>query len=80
MGASTRVRDIIADLKKRGTKVWSAQVSTLRKRLFSNGQAASRSHTLSLDDLMAAKQFADRLGSIEAAQRALANLGRLVSD
>ncbi len=78
LGETSRARDVIAHLKKSGMKVSSAQVSTLRKRMFGNGHAAAASGSLSLDDLLAAKQLAERVGSIEAAQRALASLSRLV--
>jgi hypothetical protein len=79
LGASARPRDVILVLAKRGVTASSAQVSTLRRslpgrRAHGNSTAASAS----LDHLMAAKDLAKRLGGIEAAQSALANLARLM--
>ena len=77
MGGDVRVRDVVFDLKKRGMKVSSAQVSTLRKHAGSNGHAKTSARPLSLDHLLAAKKLAEQLGSIENAQAALASLARL---
>jgi hypothetical protein len=79
LGRHARPRDIIAQLKKRGTKVTSAQVSMLRRKLPGNGAHGSvTAGVVSLDQLLAAKQLAERLGGIQNARRALDNLARLV--
>ncbi len=78
LGRHSRPRDIIAHLATQGVEVSSAQVSTLRGK---NGYGARRAdHVLSLDNLLAAKQFVAKLGSIEVAREALASLARLLGD
>lgn len=79
MGRDARPRDVIAALKGRGIVVTSAQVSMLRRKLPGNG--ARRSKTaggVSLDQLLAAKHLAERLGGIENARQALDSLARLL--
>jgi hypothetical protein len=80
MGHAARPRDVIAALKKRGVKVTSAQVSTLRRKLSSNGahRRAAAAHVVSLDHLLAAKELAERLGGIAIARRVLDSLAQLV--
>jgi hypothetical protein len=79
LGDDARPRDIIATLRKRGIKVSSAQVSTLRRtaRGGSSGRAPS-AHAVSLDHLVAAKQLVERVGGIEAARQALSSLSMLL--
>jgi hypothetical protein len=76
LGLTARPRDVIATLKQRGVSVSSAQVSMLRKSLHGNGHATVS--TVPFDHLVAAKHFAERIGGIEAARAALANLAKLV--
>lgn len=78
LGRHARPRDIIATLKKRGTVVTSAQVSMLRSKAPRNGNARSESAGLSLEQLLAAKQLAERLGGIDQARQALNTLARLI--
>ena len=80
LGEQARSRDVIAALAKRGMNVSSAQVSTLRKTLHSRGITfpSGGSHAVSLDNLLAAKNLVDRLGSIDAARQALASLAKLI--
>jgi hypothetical protein len=74
------LRDVIATLRKRGMKVSSAQVSLLRKsaREGSGSHGMVASGAVSLDQLVAAKQFVERTGSIEAARQALVSLSLLL--
>ena len=80
MGPKARARDVVATLATRGIKVTSAQVSTLRKKLPRRGVAALTvtTHVVSYDHLLAAKNLAERLGGIGAAQRALDSLAKLI--
>jgi hypothetical protein len=75
LGKQARPRDVIAHLGGRGVKVSSAQVSTLRHK---NGHVASAQHAVSLEHLLAAKNFAARIGSIDSAREALASLAKLM--
>ena len=75
LGKQTRPRDVMAHLAKRGVKVSSAQVSTLRHK---NGHVAQSEHIVSLEHLLAAKSLVARIGSIETAQEALASLAKLM--
>jgi hypothetical protein len=79
MGKEARSRDVIAALAKRGMAVSSAQVSTLRKKAH-RGRAvpALAAYAVSLDQLVAAKNLADRLGGIDVARHALASLAKLM--
>lgn len=80
MGAEARSRDVIAALAKRGVPVSSAQVSTLRKTTHSRRSSTGSTSVqdVSLEHLLAAKNLAERLGGIEVARRALANLAKLI--
>lgn len=79
MGLDARPRDVIAALKAQGIVVTSAQVSTLRRKLSSNGALrGTASGEVSLAHLMAAKQLAAKLGGIANARRALDSLAELV--
>ena len=85
LGLEARPRDVIAALKGKGVVVTSAQVSTLRSKLSSNGHGTSRisassvaSSNVSLEHLLAAKTLAERLGGIENARQALNSLAKLI--
>jgi hypothetical protein len=79
LGMNARPRDVISALAKRGVAVSSAQVSTLRKSMPRRRNAGGvHASSASFDHLLAAKHLAERMGGIEAAQAALANLARLV--
>lgn len=78
MGADARPRDIIAALKGKGIVVTSAQVSTLRNKLGSNGVGKIAGGPVAYEHLLAAKQLAERLGGIDEARRALDSFARLV--
>lgn len=80
LGASARPRDVIALLASRRIAVSSAQVSTLRKSALRKRAAATTGavHAIPLDHLLAAKGLAARLGGIENAQQALADLARVL--
>jgi hypothetical protein len=81
LGRSARARDVVATLASRGIKVSPAQVSTLRKSAPRRASAAgtSSAHSVSLAQLLAAKQLAEQLGGIEAAQKALDSLAQLTA-
>jgi uncharacterized protein YneF (UPF0154 family) len=79
MGAETRSRDVIAALAKRGVAVSSAQVSTMRGQLnHPRTGALAHVHAASYDHLLAAKKLVALLGGIAPAQRALADLAKLL--
>ncbi len=86
LGRKARPRDIIAALAAQGVEVSSAQVSTTlkaagarRKRRGRRGRppgrraVAGRGHgrNVSANDLLAAKELADRLGGVTAVKEAL---------
>jgi arginine repressor len=88
LGKKVRPRDVIAMLKEQGITVSSAQVSTTLKamgmRKVRRGRkpgavasAASRSDSISINDLVAAKRLVNQLGSVEAVSQALSALARL---
>ena len=77
LGKKARPRDVIALLSERGVKVSSAHVSILRKQ---NGHAARSAHAVSLDNLLAAKNLVDEVGSIAVAKEAIDSLAKLVQD
>lgn len=79
MGLDARPRDIIAALKAGGVVVTSAQVSTLKRKLSTNGSSHGEpGGEISLAHLMAAKQLVARLGGIGNARKALDSLAKLV--
>ena len=80
MGHDARPRDVIGALAKKGLKVTSAQVSTLRRKLSANGRQRrpAAATVVSLEHLLAAKQLAERLGGIRVARQAIDSLARLV--
>ncbi len=78
MGLDSRPRDIIAALKAKGVVVTSAQVSTLRSKMSVNGTTGQTGGPVSYEHLLAAKQLAERLGSVDEARRALDSFARLV--
>lgn len=93
LGKRVRPRDVIAMLKEQGIEVSSAQVSTTLKsmgmrrrrrgRRATAGAAAAaprmatRSASISIEDLVAAKKLVDLLGSVEAASQAISALAKL---
>ena len=90
LGKKVRPRDVIAMLKKQGITVTSAQVSTTLKRMgmkpVRRGSKpgrpaaavhATRSTSISIDDLIAAKKLVEQLGSLDAASQALSALAKL---
>jgi uncharacterized protein YneF (UPF0154 family) len=78
MGRTARPRDVIAALKARGVVVTSAQVSMLRRKLPRSGSPGKSTAAVSLDQLLAAKHLAERLGGINNARQALDSLARLM--
>ena len=78
LGADARPRDVISVLAQRGMSVASAQVSTLRPSQSRRGRGSAVANSVSLDHLLAAKNLVDRLGGIDVARTALANLAKLV--
>jgi len=82
MGLDARPRDVIAALKASGVTVTSAQVSTLRSKLTTNGHSTGKvvGGAVAFEHLLAAKQLAERLGGVEAARRALDSFARLVGN
>jgi hypothetical protein len=89
LGRKVRPKEIIAALAAQGITVSSPQVSATLKaagyrrksrggRSASAGStAAGRSVEVSLDHLLAAKALADKLGSVEAARKAIDVLTKL---
>lgn len=91
LGKTVRPKDVIAMLAKQGITVSSAQVSTTLKRMgmtkvrrgrkpgavATAARAASRSDSISIHDLIAAKKLVTQLGSVEAATQALSALAKL---
>jgi hypothetical protein len=90
LGPRTRPRDVIADLKSQGIAVSSAQVSMVRKsmgirkrrrRAGTVERTAPTTRTaegsVSVSDLIAAKQLADQMGGVKVVRKALETLERL---
>lgn len=91
LGKKVRPRDVIAMLKEQGIEVSSAQVSTTLKamgmRRTRRGQGAgvsagtprvvSRSDSISIADLIAAKKLVEQLGGIDQAKTAVSALAKL---
>lgn len=90
IGGKVRPKEVIAMLSAEGIKVSSAQVSTTLKRMgmkrtrrgrkvgaVAAPRAASRSESISLDDLIAAKRLVEKVGGVEAASQALSALAKL---
>lgn len=78
MGVKARARDVVAALAARGVVVTPAQVSTLRNKVPRRPAAAATASAVSYDHLLAAKSLAQQLGGINAAQRALEGLAKLI--
>ena len=74
LGVDARPRDVMESLAKRGVKVSSAQVSTLRR---SNGEP-HESTAMSLDHLLAAKRFVAQVGGADIARRAIEALEKVL--
>ncbi len=90
MGARFRPRDVVASLDKKGVVVTSSHVISVAKSLGMKRRRRGRparaaairaggvhAERVSLNDLIAAKRLAEKLGGIEAAASALAALARL---
>jgi arginine repressor len=93
LGKKVRPRDVIAMLKEQGIEVSSAQVSTTLKNMGMKkvrrgrkagvgavaalSRTASQSHSITIEDLIAAKKLVNQLGSVEAASKAISALARL---
>ena len=93
LGKKVRPRDVIAMLKEQGIEVSSAQVSTTLKNMGMKivrrgrkagvgavpalSRTASQSHSITIEDLIAAKKLVNQLGSVEAASKAFSALARL---
>lgn len=75
LGKHARPRDVIARLAKRGVKVSSAHVSTLRHK---NSRVVPAEHVVSLEHLLAAKNLVTQVGSIDKAQAALVSLAKIM--
>jgi hypothetical protein len=85
-GSAARARDIIAALAQKGMEISAAHVANVRARMVTSGKkatgrrstaAAGNGATVSLDQLVAAKQMAESLGGIDSARRMLDALERL---
>lgn len=89
LGKTVRPKDVIAMLAKQGITVSSAQVSTTLKRMGMTkvrrgrkpgavaASRATRSESITIEDLIAAKKLVTQLGSVEAASQALSALAKL---
>jgi len=78
-GIDARPKDIISSLASKGVEVSSAQVSNIKATL---GQKPGRrgrgaNGELSIDALLETKKFADSIGGVEVARKALEALLRL---
>jgi hypothetical protein len=79
LGPEARPKDVIAALAAEHIKVSSAQVSNVKATMGgSTGGRKARKGELTLDSLLLAKAFADRLGMARA-QAAVAALAKLAS-
>lgn len=89
-GVDSAPKDVIAALKKRGIDVAPAQVSNIRtslrgpakkkksaKRQVVGRKAATKSDSVSIDALIAAKKLADQMGGVDKAKQALDVLAKL---
>ena len=81
LGVDAAPKQVIGRLKERGIHVSPAQVSNVKamlKRSSGAGRGRAGGGTrISIDDLVEAKKFAERIGGISAAIRALEALARL---
>ncbi|HWB00291.1 MAG TPA: hypothetical protein VG713_17475 [Pirellulales bacterium] len=85
----TRPSAVVAALRQRKVKVSPTLVSNVRARMSAANERgagkprrsgrSSGSHSVSVSDLVLARKFADALGSINAALRALETLSKLSS-
>jgi len=78
LGQHSRPRDVVAHLDAQGIKVSSAHVISLRSNSVPSKKSAAA--VVSLDDLVAAKAFAGKFGSIEAAKKTLDSLAHLLNN
>ena len=81
LGHDARPRDVVALLRGKKIKVSSAQVSTLKGQLGGSrtSRPSSKAEGISLDALLAAKHFIQKVGSIGEAKAALDALGKLLN-
>ena len=87
LGSSARGRDVIAELSKQGIEVTNAHVANVRARMGTparstsgrpaRGGASAGGEKVSLDQLVAAKNMAEKLGGIDSARRMLDALAKL---
>ncbi len=82
LGTHARPRDIRSALKEQGIEVTAALVTNVMTRLqhqrpAGRARAAGSSGEICFTDLVEAKAFADRMGSIDRAKRALDMLAKL---
>jgi hypothetical protein len=86
LGNSARARDIIAELGKQGIEVTNAHVANVRARMASPARSAgarsartggTAGEQVSLEQLIAAKNMAEKLGGIDSARRMLDALAKL---
>ncbi len=75
---------IIVGLKQTGLTVTNSLVNAIKygsgsksKKITRRGRGPASAGAISFDDLIGAKQIADRLGGVEKAQKALGMLERL---
>jgi hypothetical protein len=81
LGHDARPKDVVALLAKKKIKVSSTQVSTLKGKLGGSRKNGSDSKDagISLDALLAAKHFVEKIGSIGEAKAAVDALGKLLN-
>lgn len=87
LGSSARARDVIAELSKQGIEVTNAHVANVRARMGTparptSGRAArggAGGEQVSLEQLIVAKNMAEKLGGIDSARRMLDALAKLSS-
>jgi hypothetical protein len=75
LGPGARPKDVIAGLAQEKIAVSSAQVSNIKATL--GGGMKARRGAISIEDLVIAKQFVEKLGSVERAEGVLAALAKL---
>ncbi len=79
LGRDARPKDVIATLAEAKIEVSSAQVSNVKATMNGHIKHGRGKHAgaVSIDDLLATKQFIDSIGSIERAESALSALAKL---
>lgn len=78
-GIDARPKDIIATLASKGVEVSSAQVSNIKATLGDKSGRKGRgaNGALSIEALLETKKFADSIGGVEVARKAIEALVRL---